>query len=428
MKEAVFGLALGLVLVLALPAAFAQNTAEGQIYSMSVTPEEPIVFDQVTMAVGTINPSDQPQGYRLEIIITKDGEIKSSQPFTFTLQPGLGTFVSPVFVADDIGEYEAVAKLTDQFGTEVRDLKVQKFLVVSEIGPFDIAIDAPSDVITPGTRTPLILTLANMGEKATDVQVRVVLECNAEPDIAQEFFVFLFPGAVQDKQIATGTCRETGPHDITASVIVFNKTWITAVSQIFLNESFIELAFELPEVIILRAGEPKIFDVKVTNEGNTPINNLRLLMPKIPPEWVSITPSAIVQTEPHQTVLFLVNITPPRDALSDDTTLGISAAADQVLRRKETRLQVISLEGAAPGGAQVSKPGEALPGINLSNLIGGNGLYIGIGAVAAVGGLIAAMRFRRARPTYHDKREREATAESGDKMKMVAETLRKRRK
>lgn len=425
MRGTLVGLVLGLFLVLAVPVAYAQNTQEGDVYSVSISPTDPVVFDPVTISVGVKNPSGKPIQYSMDVIVTKDGEIQQDNPFTFTLGPGEGTFLSPTFKSKDIGEYQVVVKLSDVFG-DVKDIEIRKFTVVSEIGPFDIAVDTPSKIIVPGTITPVILTLANMGEKATDIQVRVTMTCNNEPNIAQDFFVFLFPGAVQDKELSGfRTCNEVGAHDLTASIIVFNKTWITAVNQVFLNQSTVNLDFTLPDNVAVRAGESKVFDLQVVNNGNAPVDNLRILIPKIPSDWLQISPSSIQKVSPGQSVLFIVNITPPRDAPESDILMGVSIASDQVLNRKETDFKVVPLEGVLPGEAgnvtQIS-----LPGLNIG-FLGNNALYIGIGAIAAVGGIVGALRFRR-KPAYHEKMERHADGvHSGENLRKVAETLAKRK-
>ena len=413
-----------------VPAAGAQELGStGKIYSMTVTPETPVVYDPITISIGVNNPTESESSYKLEVIVTKDGQIKSNQPFTFTLPARLGTFVAPVFVPSDIGQYEVVAKLTDTYDVSVRDLRVERVNVVSEIGPFDVAIDAPSEVITPGERTPLILTLANMGEKATDVQVKVTLECDSQPDISQELFVFLYPGSVQDKQISTDTCKETGPHDITASIIVFNKTWISAVNQIFLNESSVSLVFDPPEFITVRAGVSNVFDVKVTNAGDKAIDNMRLLIPRIPQEWMTITPEKIVKVDPRQTVLFIVNITPPREAEEADFQIAVSAAADQVLERRDSQFKVVKFDGKVPDAVGGTETVASEPfSIPLPSIPGDQTIYIGIVAVVAVGAMVGGMRLGRARSPVPKAAQKMERITSDEKLSRVLDTLSNKRK
>lgn len=427
-----FGLAVALLMVLS-SIGFAQAQelgSTGKIYSMTVTPDTPVVYDPITISIGVNNPTESEASYKLEVIVTKDGEIKSNQPFTFTLPARLGTFVAPVFVPSDIGQYEVVAKLTDSYNIGVKDLRVEKVNVVSEIGPFDVAIDSPSEVITPGEKTPLILTLANMGEKATDVQVKVTLECDDQPDISQELFVFLYPGSVQDKQISTDTCKETGPHDITASIIVFNRTWISAVNQIFLNESTTSLVFDPPEFMTVRAGISNVFDVKVTNAGDRPIDNVRLLIPRIPQEWLTITPEKIVKVDPRQTVLFIVNVTPIRDAEEAEFEVAISAAADQVLERRDSSFKVVKFDGKVPEKVDESQVvSEGQPGISLPGIPADQTVYIGVVVVVAVGAMVGGMRLGRYRSAPNKAVMQKAERISSDeKLNRVFDTLSRRKK
>jgi hypothetical protein len=412
------------ILLLFLPLASAQSTSEGKIISLTVAPKDPLVYDPITATIGVNNPSDKEMSYKLEFLVTKDGEILLSTPFTFTLQPGLGIFFSPSFVSKDIGQYEMVAKLSDQYGLKTMDIQLKKINVISEIGPFDIAIDSPSDVIYPGTKIPLILTLANMGEKATDIQVRVTVECNNGPDIEQEFFVFMYPGAVQDRQITSDTCNEKGPHDVTASVIVFNKTWISALNQIFLNEPTIGLNFEPPQSVMLRAGKSAIFDVRVTNTGEQSADNLQLLLQKIPREWVQITPAKVVTVEKGQTVIFIVNITPPADTLPGEIKSDFSAAADQVLERRETGFTVLSFDSAAgQDGSGEGQDGQRII-VDVFAVLQDNLLYIGGIVVAGVGGMVASMAFGRSSRSGREEKEKMSRMKE-ENIRRVSEALRR---
>ena len=406
--------------ILLLPLALAQGTGEGKITSFTVQPNEPLVYDTITATIGVSNPSGSEASYKLEFLVTKDGKILISTPFTFTLQPGLGISFSPSFVSKDIGQYEMVAKLSDPYGIETRDIQLRKVNIVSEIGPFDIAIDSPSDVIYPGTKIPLILTLANMGEKATDIQVRVTVECDSEPDIEQEFFVFMYPGAVQDRQITSDTCNERGPHDLTASVIVFNRTWISALNQIMLSEPTIGLEFEPPQSITLRAGRSTVFDVRVTNTGEQDANDVRLLLPRVPKEWVEISPPKVSSVSAGQAALFIVNITPPADALPGEIKSDFSAAADQVLERKETEFTVLSFDGGPSGQVLGDLQGDgSLP--DVIALVRDNLPYMGAVVVLGIGGMVASMRFSRSR-SVRAAREKVSRSKD-DRLRRVAETL-----
>ncbi|MBI4009701.1 MAG: hypothetical protein HY361_00705 [Candidatus Aenigmarchaeota archaeon] len=334
-----------LVFLLSLSLTEAQETQRGVIYTLTASPHEPIVFEDLALSMGVNNPDTNTQNYKLKLIITKGGQVKHQEEFTFSLKPGNGITFSPTYVPDDIGDFEIIAKLYDSLEVELRDLKVITVSVISEIGPFDLDVDVASNVIRPATKVPVILSLANMGDKATDVQVKLEMPCENQPPITQDFFIFLWAGAVVDRTIAMDTCNEVGLHEILASIILFNKTWISSLDQFFINETFIELLFDLPEVIQVKAGQSKIIDLTVKNTGNIIIRNLKLLIPRIPPQWVKITPNNIIETEPEETVLFLINITIPSNITSSKFPIGISAAADETLTRKEATFEVLALEG-----------------------------------------------------------------------------------
>lgn len=395
MKSLVLCAAFSIFILFAIQGAFSQEE-KGRVESVKIFPEEPVVAKEMTVTANVKNPSGESLSYKLKLRLVKDGKVLAENTFTFDIGPGLSTTVTSAFVPNDIGNFEVVAELSDRFELEKMDVEVVRINVASDIGPFDVIIESPSRIVPPGVRTPILLTLANMGKKGTDVQVKINMDCYEQEDIGQEFFIFVPADSVLERTLATDTCFEVGPRAISASIILFNRTWISAFSQIFLNESTISILFEPPAKIETKAGESKLFNIEVTNNGKKPLTSMRLFMPKIPQEWLMVEPDVIKTVQPNQTVLFIVNITPAIDAPESELKVGITIASDQSLERQETDFKIISFQGGEIGGTTSTQTeGEFPISLDFGYLLNINILLmVGI-AIAAVVGFVVVMKFRK---------------------------------
>ena len=118
---------------------------------------------------------------------------------------------------------------------------------------------------------------------------------------------------------------------------------MSSTSQFFENASYIQLQFDVPEKITLKPGESYTFPVEVTNFGNQKISDLQFIIQRIPLAWQKTSPSSIIEVEPNEKVVFIVNITVPSDAEVKSYEVRMTAAAEEVLERKISTLEVASL-------------------------------------------------------------------------------------
>src|SRR3989338_941264 len=382
---AIISLILIAILVSALSDVFTVSPQEklAEIYTLAYEPEKPVVLESIQFTVGVKNNENQLRNYRLELIITKDGIFKDSQEFTFNLKPESSTAFSPNYIPDDINDFDLITKLYDATTSQLLDLKTLKFRVVSEIGPFDLEVNVPSKFIKANSIAPVILTLSNKGINGTDINVEIELKCVNQSNIRSSFFFFIPTTSVETKITPIQTCDEEGPHEISASIILFNKTWISSANQFFLNKTYQELLFDVPTKININAGESKIFDVQIRNTGTTTLHNLRLLVSIISNNWIKISPQAVTQLNPGEFSIFVVNITVPKDASSQEFPVGIAAAADELLTRKETTFNVAALS-ALPQILNISSK-ETIPKIVLPRILTDNATYILIAVLILVG-------------------------------------------
>ena len=314
----------------------------GKIYQLSYLPAEPVVFGVTTISIGVENSGDKTQNYLMHLQIVKEGKVMHEQEFTFALEKTKGIFFTPQYTPQDIGDHEVIVRLYDKFQIDLLDTQIIKFNVVSHLGPFDISIDTLTTRIRPGIFLPAILLLENKGAKGTDVEVRVSVNC---PDkILTQTLTFFIPANNQtERLVTTQTCDQEGLYDILASIIIFNKTWVSSSSQFFVNASYIQLQFDAPEKITLKPGESYSFPVEVTNLGNQKISDLQFIIQRIPLAWQKISPSSIIEVEPNEKVVFIVSITVPQDAETRSYEVRMTAAAEEVLERKISTLEIASL-------------------------------------------------------------------------------------
>lgn len=375
-----------LIFILLTPLALAQtDDVKGKIRPLTYSPSEPIVSQGVTISAGVENPDSIDHQYNLVILIAKAGRIKYEEKFDFALKSGRSVTFSPIYTPDDIGEFQIVAKLYDKFQAKVLSSEFLTFNAGSHIGPFDLEVSVISDVVKPNTKIPVVVQLLNMGDSGTDVEVRLKLPCQTVADSVEKFIVFLKPKQSLKKVTQMLTCPEEGLHELTGEITLFNRTWISSSSQVFLNSSSIELSFDLPEKFEFRRGESKIFDLSVTNSGNKVLYGLQIVMTTIPQDWIKVVPNTITELKPQEKAVFIINFTIPNDAEPTTYDFGISVAAAETLLRKQTSLQITDL----PGKSGFNLP--LLPTPNISGVFSNLSYLILIGSGFIVSVIIVRM-------------------------------------
>lgn len=334
-----------LLIALALiPPALGEKN--GDIYHLSYSPAEPIVFEDIKMSISVQNPSDKLQNYLMQVQVVKDGKLLNEQDFTFSLEKGKGVLFSPTYTSNDIGEHELIVKLYDKFMINLIDTKIITFNVVSQLGPFDIIVEPMAKTIKPGLLLPAKILLENMGTKGTDVEVRISVNCDIP--LTQSLTTFVPARSRTEKLASIAVCNREGLYELTASITLFNKTWISSTNQFFVNSSIVQLIFEAPDNITLQAGQSLVFPVSVKNTGNEIINNMQFVVERIPLAWQKTSPYSIQGVSPNETAVFIVNITIPSDAEPSTFEIRMTAAVDETVEKKFSYLTV------TPAGASTS--------------------------------------------------------------------------
>lgn len=323
-----------------VPAAFSQ----GEVYSIYIEPAEPMVFEDFIINLDVRNTGDKLNEYVLDIFISKDGQVKDENHFTFHLHPNKGIIFSPTFMPISVGKYKIVTKLYDKYKTILYDTKIAEIDVISDVGPFDLSLDVITRKVRPGYEIPLIVRMKNIGVKGTDIKIAVSINCFEQRDIYKDFFVFLKGSGEVDKSLTIPACNEEGSRDVTAKLILFNYVYAESLSQVFINHTYYDFYAEFPKLIKIRQGESKVFDVLVKNTAEITVNNLRLMIEHIPLEWIRITPPTIINIKPGESAMFIVNISVPQDATIIEYPITMMIGSDETLVQKDSTLEVITGE------------------------------------------------------------------------------------
>lgn len=335
-----------LVFLLILPTVSAQ-TYDGKIYSLFYEPIETVILDSLTISMGVQNTGEEFNAYLLKLYITKDGRVLYETSFTFQLQPTEAVTFSPTYVPEELGRYQIVVELFDQYELEKYDSRSLSFYVISDIGPFDLSLDVLTRTVKPGEELPMIIKLTNMGEHGIDVKVKVTVNCYQQTDIRNDFFVYIDGRSSLDRYLSMQTCEEVGLHDVSSQILVFNKTWVDSTNTFFTSDTYVELKMRPPEEIELMQGSSELVEIFVDNIADIAVSDLRLVVEDIPLGWFSTKPSSIIRVRPNERVLFLLNISIPMDAQTKEYHITILAAADEVIRREDSTLKVLPASTAA---------------------------------------------------------------------------------
>jgi len=355
---AVPALVAALFLLLTAPTALPQvssvssdnSLSQGEIYNVSIIPGNPLIYEEFTISTGVRNTGDMLDSYVLDLFISKSGQVKDENSFAFSLHPKEKVVLSPTFTLVATGDYEIVAKLYDKYKSVLYDTKISKIKLASEIGLFDLLLDMLSKRVRPNEEVPLMLTIKNAGLKGTDVKVSVGIDC-VEQDAYKDFFIFLKGEEEVSKHLTITACNEEGMRVITAKVSLFENTFAQSLTQIFINRTYYDFDVDFPNIIKIKQGESKAFDVSVKNTAKVSLNNLRAVVEGIPADWTKIMPSVVISIKPDETAMFIVNISVPEDAAVVEYPIKIAVGSDEALVTGGSTLKVVTGEFVGPSPA-----------------------------------------------------------------------------
>jgi len=332
------------------------NNSLGEIVSISTSPAIPKVLDDTVVTVNVHNLKDYANDYTLRIFVSKDGRVVEQDDITFNLNTERNMSMSVEFVPIEIGRYTVVAKMFNKDTTELYSEKATDVEVVSDIGPFDVRLDVLSRTIRPGYDIPLLLYMKNMGTSGTDVNVSIKMDCTSQGRIYKDFAVYLKGNGELQKSVSMPVCNEKGYHDVSAKIAMFGGVLAQSTSSVLINDTQRPIYVRWPTLIEIQKGTSKLFDMRVRDDDTGPMSNLRAVINGLPEEWLSIDPALVATIKPNESALFIVNVSVPSSAASDEYPFTISVGGDEALVQKDSALKVIdasvsALDVAGPNAA-----------------------------------------------------------------------------
>lgn len=319
---------------------FPPPNQESKIYTLTTEPEIE-VLTEAKVLVGVQNNGKEKNNYKLYLFITKEGKVKDSTDFSFTLKPGDGATFTSTFTPTEIGKHEILAKLYDGLEMVLYDTRTLSIDTISKVGPFDFSLDLLTKTAEPGNSVPLVLKMKNIGEKGAEVKIKVSMYCE-EKTLAEEFAIFLQPKIEKEKLLTFLTCSETGPNTIIAELFLFNATLAASSSQIFLREVLPTLKVKVPEKISLMQGQTEMLDIFIENEANISFSNLRLAVENLPIEWATVTPFTIINVKPGEEIIFILNLSIPEETKVGEYPIKIDVGGDEVFASKDSTLSIMA--------------------------------------------------------------------------------------
>lgn len=170
-------------------------------------------------------------------------------------------------------------------------------------------LDFLTRVVGPGEELPIVVNVVNKGQKGTDIKVRLEVTCyNQKYNISDEFLVYVGPDEQIQQPVGLTVCslsNETGSHRLFSYVLWGKDIMAEVKSYFFINKTYFRLIFEdIPEIFGIEQGKSKLFDIYIKNPSNITIHNLRLLIEKIPYEWIKVEPLKITEIQPGKSGIF----------------------------------------------------------------------------------------------------------------------------
>lgn len=329
-------------------AAYAEHYGDtegktGSIADFSYYPEKPMFSKAVITSFAVKNIGDARQTFRLKLFVIKDGNIVKQTDNFLSVYPGQKKGNSSEFYPKEIGSYEILAKLYDNYETKLLDIMSAKMIVESELGPFDLILNPLARKIRPEEELPILLTIINKGITGTDASVRIEVKCQPN-SISNEFMIFAPPDREIEKMVTMPACGEEGAHTIESSISISNRTYAISTAQFFVNDTLFMMDLKMPRELLLEQGESKLFDITVRNTAPYPLHNVRLFSEGFPLGWITIQPNSIAYIGLNETAIFLVSLKLPEDAEARVYSAKFIASSDELSNRESSVLKVMEAE------------------------------------------------------------------------------------
>jgi hypothetical protein len=319
---------------------FEKSGLSGEILSIKYEPDRPKILEKLSITVDVKNNGNEKNNYLLELKITKNGQTKFEEEFTFSLMPDQNLLFTPSFNPEDTGEHNIVLRLYDKNKLKLYDEKILILVIQSDVGPFDLEVDLPSHTIGLGDSLPATVSIANMGEHGTDVNLNLDLRCTSGKDISKDIYIFVNSSSEIKRQIFVDTCAEVGQNTLIVSLSLYGKELLSSKNQFYVSSEMPEIQMSNQHWLKINSGEKTNFGIEVTNPGNINLINVKPFVFGVPSDWVYIEPSSYNVLKPNETIIFMATIHAPDYSETKSYEIRVGVGGDNVFSKNEAILSV----------------------------------------------------------------------------------------
>ncbi len=349
---------------------------------ISYSPDSPKVLEKMEITVRTI--SGISGDFLLEAFVAQEGKVAEQRTYRFSADVQDTNEFAFEYSPSSIETQTAVANLYSSDKGILYDSKIIEFKAQSDVGPFDIEIDLPTNFVLKGDTLPVRVRMKNFGTKADDVNLVVTIYCYSKQNIEQTSFIYLTDSL--EKSMILPTCGEAGQHRIKAAINLYGIEHVAATSQYFERESLSSLDFSTPDYITAEERTPRDLSIVYRNSGNTTLYNIRLIVFSLPSAWFTVKPSTIADIDAGESIVSVISFNVP-DGSEGAYPILIGASGDNMFSGRLVEFNVIK-----PSHVLQEAPANILerPGPDTINL-----LVIAAMALSLVLGLLLMGRARR---------------------------------
>lgn len=379
-----------------------KNDLNGRIFTAEYKPDQPKIFERITATIVAENNGKEKNNYLLEIKITKNGQLKYDNDFTFSLLPDETVSFSPSYTPDEIGEFNVLVRLYDKKGEKIYDEEILNFVVQSDVGPFDLEVDLPSHMVGVGDSLPATISIKNVGKYGTDIELGIDIYCVDGEKTSKTMYIFVNASSDVKKQVFLETCAGVGQQTLLTSLNLYGKELLSSKTQFYINATMPKVSMKTQNQIKANSGEKTTFGIEIMNPNDFDLMAIKPFIYGIPPDWLVIQPSSFSILKSNESAVFAATIDVPEDVETKSYDIVVGIGGNNVFSKNEAML---SVTGAA------AKP--ALPAFLSYQLISSYWVQIAL-VFAALSVILLSYVFlerRKLRKQWEKKLEKEIPEE-----------------
>ncbi len=281
----------------------------------------------------------------LEVAVVENGNTNVYRNYSFSLTGNSSQTFSFDYTPADVGRQSIVANLYSADRSTIYGSDNLYFQAESDIGPFRVNINLPTDFVPAGESLPVTLDADNLGSRGMDTNLSVTISCFDGRKMAQDLPAHMNASGSYESSFAMQTCNEPGMHNIVASLSAAGNLYASQTSQYIERTDLTHLNFLIPAVIAVTENGSSTLNIIYHNANNQSVTNVRPIVFGVPSPWLTITPQLIPEIRGGGSAAAVVRIAPPAGSGGDYSML-LGAGGDNLYDAKPVKLVVSGMLSA----------------------------------------------------------------------------------